>query len=72
MSCQGKLSWEDTVEIVQLLRTQYPDVNLEDVSLGLIYHWTINLPEFDDEPELVNDDILLAIFQEWFEEVNNL
>ena len=28
----------------------------------------MNLPEFHDDPELANEDVLLAIFQEWFEE----
>ncbi len=70
MSGQGKITWEDTVAIVQLLRSHHPEVKLEDVSLGMIFRWTISLPEFEDDPEMVNDDILLAIFQEWFEEVN--
>lgn len=37
-----------------------------------IFHWTMALPEFDDDPELANDGILNAIYQEWFEEVTRL
>lgn len=37
-----------------------------------IYHWTLALPDFDDEPELANDAILAAIYQEWYEEVIQL
>jgi FeS assembly protein IscX len=37
-----------------------------------IYDWTLALPQFDDDPQLANDGILAAIFQEWFEEVNRL
>ena len=35
----------------------------------MIYNWTMDLPGFSDDPELANDAILEAIFQEWFEEV---
>jgi FeS assembly protein IscX len=35
----------------------------------MIYHWTLELPGFDDDPELANDGILEAIYQEWYEEV---
>lgn len=36
----------------------------------MVFEWTIELPEFDDDRELANDGILAAIYQEWFEEVN--
>ena len=36
----------------------------------MIYDWVIALPEFEDDLELANDEILLAIFQEWFEELD--
>jgi FeS assembly protein IscX len=66
----SSLSWEDSYSIALALKEQHPQVNLENVSLGMIYRWTIALPEFEDDPELVNDAILSAIYQEWFEEVN--
>jgi FeS assembly protein IscX len=43
-------------------------VNLDEVTLGQIYKWTLALSEFEDDPSLVNDDILYAIYQDWFEE----
>ncbi len=46
-----------------------PEINLEDVSLMMIFDWTLELPGFEDDPELANDAILAAIYQEWFEEV---
>jgi len=64
------LTWDDTYDIVRALIARYPDVDLEEVSLDMVYRWTVSLPAFDDESELVNDDILAAIYQEWFEEVN--
>jgi FeS assembly protein IscX len=50
----------------------YPGVNLDEVTLRQIYEWTIALPEFVDDPALVNDEFLQAIYQDWFEEANAL
>jgi FeS assembly protein IscX len=66
------IGWEDSYEIALALRHQHPDIDLEEVSLGMIYHWTIDLPEFLDDHELANEQILLTIYQEWFEEVNSI
>lgn len=66
------LNWEASYAIALALRTRYPEINLEEVSLGMIYHWTLELPNFEDDPELVNDSILASIYQEWFEEVTAL
>jgi FeS assembly protein IscX len=66
------LSWEDTYEIALALRERHPEADLHEVSLGMIYHWSIDLPNFFDDRELANEEILLAIYQEWYEEVNSL
>jgi len=63
------LTWEDTYAIARALNALHPTLNLEEVSLGMIYRWTIELPEFADDPAMANDAILSAIYQEWFEEV---
>jgi FeS assembly protein IscX len=62
------LNWDSTYAIALALRQQYPHIRLEEVSLQQIYQWTVHLPEFEDDPSLCNDDILAAIFQDWFEE----
>ena len=62
------LNWESTYAIALELRRQHPDANIEEVSLQQILEWTLELPEFEDDPALVNDDILYAIYQDWFEE----
>lgn len=64
------LTWDDTYAIARALIEKYPDINLEEVSLEMVYRWTIALEAFDDESALANDGILAAIYQEWFEEVN--
>lgn len=66
------LTWEDSYAIAQALSKLKPDISLEEVSLMMIYQWTIDLPGFDDDPELANDGILEAIFQEWYEEVSGI
>lgn len=62
------LTWESTYAIALELRRRHPGINLEDVSLRQIYEWTLELSEFEDDPALANDDILYAIYQDWFEE----
>jgi len=62
------LSWEATYAIALELRRQHKDVNIEDVTIQQIYDWTLQLPDFEDDPSLANDDILYAIYQDWFEE----
>lgn len=62
------LNWETTYAIAMELRRQHGDANLEEVGLRQIYKWTLELSDFEDDPELVNDDILYAIYQDWFEE----
>ncbi|RPI83557.1 MAG: Fe-S assembly protein IscX [Chloroflexi bacterium] len=66
------LTWDDSYAIALALIEKFPIIDLEEVSLQMIYRWTIELPGFCDEPELVNDGILAAIYQEWFEEVNSI
>ncbi len=66
------LTWDDSYAIALALREQHPQINLESVSLEMIYRWTVALPDFDDDPALVNDGILMAIVQEWLEEADPL
>lgn len=65
------LNWEATYAIALELRRQHPETNIEEVTLQQIYDWTICLQEFEDDPALANDDILYAIYQDWFEESLN-
>jgi FeS assembly protein IscX len=63
------LNWESSYAIARALQRSHPDINLEEVSLNQLYQWTIALPEFEDDLSLCNDDILSAIYQEWYEEI---
>jgi FeS assembly protein IscX len=66
------MNWEATYAIALELKRKFKDVNIEEVTLGQIYTWTLELPEFDDDPQLANDDILRAIYQDWYEELNKI
>ncbi len=66
------LLWDDTYAIARALLIAYPGVDLAAISLDGVYHRVISLPDFSDETELANDEILQAIYQEWFEEANPL
>jgi FeS assembly protein IscX len=71
-SSADTITWDDSYAIARALLQEHPDIDLDDVSLGMIYKWTIDLPGFNDDKELANDSILAAIYQEWFEEINHL
>jgi FeS assembly protein IscX len=62
------LTWESTYAIALVLKREHPGIDMETVTLGDIQRWTLALEDFDDDPALVNDDILSAIYQDWFEE----
>ena len=68
----GMLTWEDSYAIALALRREHPEIALEEVSLGMIYQWTVELPEFSDDRNLANELILQSIYQEWYEEENSL
>ncbi len=64
------LTWDASYAIARRLMVLHPDVDLDCVTLNMIYNWVVALPEFKDEPQLVNDEFLQAIYQEWYEERN--
>ncbi len=62
------LYWENSYAIARELQKHYPGINLELVSLDMVYRWTIALPAFKDDLALANDDILEDIYTVWLEE----
>lgn len=62
------LTWDDSFAIALALGAEYPDVHLAEVSLQMIYRWTVALPDFADDRALANDQVLAAIYQEWYEQ----
>jgi FeS assembly protein IscX len=63
------LTWESTYAIALVLKREHPGIDMETVTMGDIQRWTLALEDFDDDPALVNDEILSAIYQDWYEEI---
>jgi FeS assembly protein IscX len=66
------LYWDASFAVAQRLEGAHPGVDLSTVTLNMVYAWVLALPEFADDPQLVNDDLLEAIFQDWYEAKNPL
>ncbi|MCY3832443.1 MAG: Fe-S cluster assembly protein IscX [Chloroflexi bacterium] len=64
-----KLYWDATYEIVLALMDAYPDIELEDLGLRELSQRIVDLPDFADDPTLVNDAILREILRDWYEEM---
>ena len=62
------LYWEATYEIVLALQTNYPEVEVESVGMAQLMEMIVKLPNFADDPAMVNDGILKDILREWYEE----
>lgn len=67
-----ELFWDSSYAIARRLIAAHPDVDLGAVTLSMIHNWVVALPDFSDDPQWVNDDLLQAIYQEWYEETNPL
>jgi len=63
------LTWESTYAIALALKAGHPSIDMATVTLGDIQKWTLALQGFSDDPALVNDEILSAIYQDWYEEI---
>ncbi len=66
------LYWEHTYEIVLALIETHPDADVDALGLDQLRQWTIALPNFADDPDIVTEAILIDILREWYEEQNPL
>lgn len=67
----NSLYWESSYAIVLRLMEEYPDVDIDGIGTEQLFHWIIALPEFADDPSLVNEGILNEILRDWYEEVSS-
>jgi len=65
------LYWESSFGIVLRLMEVHPEADVETVGTDQLYRWIIALPEFADDPSVVNEGILNDILREWYEEVSS-
>ena len=63
------LCWDASYAVALALEAAHPETDLEDVSLEMVFEWTIALPNFEDDPELANDEILFEIYKNWLENI---
>ncbi len=63
------LYWDSSYEIVLALMEAYPNAELESLRLDDLNQRIIQLPNFADDPGLVNDAILKGILRDWYEEI---
>ena len=64
------LFWDQSFAISRRLRAEHPAAELDAVGLSQIFDWVIALPDFADDPELCNEGLLAAIYQDWYEELD--
>jgi FeS assembly protein IscX len=67
-----ELYWDGAYAIARRLIAEQPQADLAQVTLNMIYNWVIAWPEFKDDPALATDELLEAIYQEWYEETHPL
>jgi FeS assembly protein IscX len=68
---ENPLYWDASYEIVLALMATYPETDVEEVGTQQLYRMIVELPNFADDPALVNDGILNDILREWYEEYTN-
>lgn len=66
------LYWESTYEIALALIETYPQLDVEQVGMDQLLGLIVALPNFADDPGMVNEGILRDILREWYEEVISL
>lgn len=63
------LKWTDTNELAMALSDKYPDTDPKTIRFTDLYHWVLDLDDFDDEPTRSGEKILEAIQTAWIAEV---
>ena len=59
------MRWDDLDIIVSELEANYPDIDLEDISSSDIFDLILDLQDFSDDPESVNQAKLEIIIEAW-------
>ncbi len=61
------MRWDETEVIIEALEEHYPDVDIDEVSLSDIYDLILDLQEFSDDPDNVEEATLKKIREAWAE-----
>ena len=64
------LKWVDTLDIAIELSEKHPDIDPQWINFVDLRKLVIELQDFDDEPDKVNEKILESIQQNWIKEID--
>ena len=63
-----ELYWDATYAIALALLENHPNLSAQTVGLNQLFELIINLPNFQDDPELATERILIDVLNVWYEE----
>ena len=64
------LKWVDTLDIAIELSEKHPDIDPQWINFVDLRKLVIELEDFDDSPDRVNEKILESIQQNWIKEID--
>ena len=64
------LKWVDTLDIAIELSEKHPDIDPQWINFVDLRKLVVELEDFDDIPDKVNEKILEAIQQNWIKEID--
>ena len=64
------LKWIDTLDIAIELSEKHPDIDPQLINFVDLRKLVVELEDFDDLPDKVNEKILESIQQNWIEEMD--
>ena len=70
MCIRDRLKWVDTLDIAIELSEKHPDVDPQWINFVDLRKLVVELEDFDDLPDKVNEKILESIQQNWIKEMD--
>jgi len=64
------LHWSEPEIIAKVLTQAYPDLKPLDLNIPTLFRRILNLPGFDDNPDLATEELLEKIQMLWYEKVS--
>ena len=64
------LKWVDTLDIAIELYEKHPDIDPQWINFVDLRKLVVELQDFDDVPDKVNEKILESIQQNWIKEID--
>ena len=64
------LKWVDTLDIAIELSEKHPDIDPQWINFVDLLKLVVELEDFDDIPDKVNEKILESIQQNWIKEID--